>query len=112
MKEHWSETDLLGFPKETEQNIRNEENLFGVKVYKGGVPYLLQGTVSALLIKPNRTTLTINQNGSVSGNKASIAVPANAYGGDGNYTLSVVLTQNNQRTTLGMFFGTVRSSDI
>ena len=104
--------DLLSFPAETEQNIRNESNLFGVKVFKGGAPYPLGGTVSALFIRPDGTTQTISQNASISGNRASVPVSASAYGGDGNYTLAIILTQSGQRTTLGMFYGTVRSSDI
>lgn len=91
--------------------IRSEkQNKIGVKVYKGGVPYELIGTVSAFCILPDMTTIKINQNGSISGNSASVNLPDDCYEQDGSIQIAIILTNNLEITTLGVCNGTVYPS--
>ena len=88
--------------------IRSEkQNLVGVKVTKEGAPYLLQGTVSALFMKPDGTSFEINQNGSVHANKASITLPNQCYDQDGRIQIAIILTNGTDKTTLGVCRGIV-----
>ena len=100
----------MGFPAETEANILKENNLFGVRVSKDGNPYALNGSVSAYLIKPNGMTQEFHQNGGIVYNEANIQIPADAFTSDGDYTVSLILIDGTERTTLAVFFGSVHEN--
>ena len=102
----------MSFPMELEVEtntfVRSEkQNRIILKVFKGGVPYALVGTSSVLLMKPNGVSVEINQNASVSGNRLIFDLPNVCYEMDGRIGLALILTNGNERTTLGLCRGTV-----
>lgn len=93
--------------------IRDEkQNRVGVRVYRNGSPYTLSGEVSAICLKPDGSSFEFNQNGSVSGNSASIVLADECYEQDGRINIALVLTDNGRRTTLGVCRGTVYPTRI
>ena len=101
--EKWLKADLNILPrverlKDTEFSQDVEANLIGVEVKRGGVDVALSGTVKGYIITPAGTTLAVN--GSISGNKASIVLPEDAYETPGYTRISIKLLDGDDITTL------------
>lgn len=79
-------------------------NRIGVKVFDNGSPVTLSGTVSGYAVLPDGTTVPCT--GSLSGNQASVLLPAAAYV-PGNICVTIMLTSGTTITTLGALTGTV-----
>ena len=85
-------------------------NTVNVSVYDGIDPASISGTVGANVILPNGNTVTVT-GGTVSGNVASIALPADAYAIPGVITVIVKLTSGSVVTTIAAFvISVVRST--
>ena len=78
-------------------SLDNQGNLIGVKVFDGGTPATLSGTVSGNVILPNGGTVAVT--GTLSGNQAYIILPQAAYV-PGVITIAIKLTSSGVITTL------------
>lgn len=112
-------TDLMFFPEEKEAGpdtfLRSEkQNKIGVRVRKKGNPYFLDvnGTVDALFIKPDRTTIIINENARIVDDSVSLTLPNECYEQDGPIQIAIRYSFGNQITTLGIVNGVVYPSKI
>lgn len=74
-------------------------NLFGVRVLDNGEPVELSGTVMGYAIRADGATLTIT--GSLSGNAASIVLPAAAYVVPGTLDIVLKISDSGTVNTLG-----------
>ena len=79
-------------------------NRIGVRVYNGDSPATLSGTVSGYAVLTDGTTVPCT--GSLSGNEASILLPAAAYV-PGNIFITIMLTSGTTITTLAALAGNV-----
>lgn len=79
-------------------------NRIGVRVYDDGEPATLSGTVSGYAVLPDGTTVPCT--GALSGNSASVLLPAAAYA-PGNICVTIMLTSGTTITTLGALTGSV-----
>lgn len=79
-------------------------NRIGVRVYNGDSPASLSGTVSGYAVLTDGTTVPCT--GSLSGNEASILLPAAAYV-PGNIFITIMLTSGTTITTLAALAGNV-----
>lgn len=77
----------------------NGGNLIGVNVYQDGQPATLSGSVSGLAIRADGATVAIT-NGTLSGNRASVILPAACYAVPGVISVVVKLTSGETVTTL------------
>lgn len=81
-------------------------NRFGVNVLNGGEPASLSGaSCVGYFIRPDGITLVLN--GTVSGNKAYVDLPAAAYAKEGNFSLAIKITGSGYENTLRIVEGTV-----
>lgn len=80
-------------------------NLVGVKVYNGGAPATLGGSVSGKVIRADGSTVPVS--GTLSGNAASIVLPQAAYAVVGPITISIAVTEGGATTTLACAVGVV-----
>lgn len=76
----------------------NGGNLVGVEVYNNGEPATLSGSISGNVIRTDGTTIAVE--GSFSGNKAWIVLPADAYIVPGVISIIIKNTVSTQITTL------------
>ena len=79
-------------------------NRIGVRVYDDGEPATLSGTVSGYAVLPDGTTVPCT--GTLSGNSASVLLPAAAYV-PGNICVTIMLTSGTTITTLAALTGSV-----
>lgn len=73
-------------------------NIVGVNVFSNGASAVLSGTVTANIIRADGATLSAA--GTVSGNKASVALPSAAYAVPGPISIVIKLSENGSVTTL------------
>ena len=83
-------------------------NLIGVELYSGGEAYSGGGSISANVIRADGGTVAVT--GSISGNKASVTLPAACYAVVGPIIIVVKLTVNSVVTTIGAFASSVYAS--
>ena len=76
----------------------NMGNVVGVNVFDNGVPASLSGTVSGSVIRSDGATVAVS--GSLSGNRASIAIPQAGYAVPGVISIIIKLTTGSVVTTL------------
>ena len=76
----------------------NAGNLIGVKLFDDGEPATLSGNVSANVIRADGSTTTAG--GTLSGNKASVTLPAAAYAVPGVISVIIKLFDGDTVTTL------------
>lgn len=111
--ETWLEADLKG-PQRVEVlkgNIFTQDNLgnkIGVIVTDNGEAATLSGTVTGHIIRPDGNTVTVN--GSLSGNRAWVILPEAAYFVPGTIQISIRLTTDSIKTTLGSCLAIVHRS--
>lgn len=114
MFEHWVHTDLSRLPDVKKLgNVFSQDsgaNKIGVTVTKDGSPVTLSGTVKALIVKADGTTVTETSNVGLSGNTAWVVLPASAYTVVGQIGVYLKLTSGNTVTTLGGVEGYVYQS--
>ena len=89
----------------------NGGNTVNVSVYDNGVPASISGNVSAKVIRGDGETITVT-GGSISGNVASISLPADAYAVPGIITVTVRMTSGSVVTTIAAFIISVARSTI
>lgn len=77
----------------------NEGNLIGVRCSRDGVDENLSGQLSGYVIRPDEQTIAITE-GTVSGNEASILLPADALEVQGIIHVILRLTSGTTRTTI------------
>ena len=107
--------ELTGFPPEIEAMpgsfLQNDPAVCAVaEVYRNGAPYTFDSndTVGALIITPDGTTTEISQNGTISGNCASLPLGnAATYSALGPIQVALRLINGSRKTTLGVIKGTV-----
>ncbi len=80
-------------------------NLIGVEVYDNGAAASLSGTVIGYAIRADGGTLPIT--GTLSGNKASIVLPASAYVLEGPLDIVIKVVSGSVKTTVGACRGYV-----
>ena len=78
-----------------------------VEVFENGAPCVLSGTVSVFFIKPNGETVEFNQNGSISGNIVTFAIPDSVYASNGPIQLAIRLIDEGRRVTIACCKGYV-----
>lgn len=83
----------------------NAANLIGVEVYDNGAAASLSGSVIGYAIRADGGTLTIT--GTLSGNKASIVLPASAYVIEGSLDIVIKVVSGSVKTTVGACRGYV-----
>jgi len=83
-------------------------NRVTVEVTDGGSPAALSGTVTGYVIRADGGTLAVT--GTLSGNKASIVLPASAYAVPGPMQIAIRLTAGSVKTVLGACSGYVQRS--
>lgn len=83
-------------------------NRVTVEVTDGGSPATLSGTVTGYVIRADGGTLAVT--GTLSGNKASIVLPASAYAVPGPMQIAIRLTAGSVKTVLGACSGYVQRS--
>ncbi len=118
MHEYWTDVDLLSLP-----DVRNLGSVFeqdssgnkiGARVKRGGIAQRLTGTVSAKVIKPDGTTITVS--GSKSGDTAWVILPESAYAIPGRIRITLKLTNSTDIMTLcsveGIVYQTITSEVI
>lgn len=76
----------------------NQGNIVGVEVFDGGVPATLSGTVSATIVRSDGGTVAAS--GTLSGNKMSVSLPAEAYAIPGVISIVLKLTNGSVVTSL------------
>lgn len=108
--ETWLEADLQKMIKPQMLNgtvfsADNMANLVGVKVYNGGAPATLGGSVTGKVIRADGATVPVS--GTLSGNAASIVLPQAAYAVIGPITISIAVTDGGATTTLACAVGVV-----
>lgn len=82
-------------------------DVFGVRVFRNGVSVNLSGaSCIGYFIRADGVTELI-QNGSVSGNKATVTLPAACYAVDGPFQLAIVLTGGGVTGTMRIVDGTI-----
>lgn len=86
----------------------NQGNILGVNVFDDGSPASLSGTVSAYIIRSDGATVPAT--GSISGNKASVALPEAAYAIPGIISVVMKLTAGAVVVTLLAVVATVYAS--
>ena len=86
----------------------NQGNILGVNVFDDGSPASLSGTVSAYIIRSDGATVPAT--GSISGNKASVALPEAAYAVPGIISVALKLTAGAVVVTLLAVVATVYAS--
>lgn len=79
-------------------SMDNSGNIIGVNVYDGGEPATLGGTVSANIIRSDGVTVAAV--GTLSGNKAYVVLPQDAYTVPGVISIIIKLTSGTNVTTL------------
>ena len=89
----------------------NAANRFGVEIFRNGTAADLSGnSCVAYFIRPDGYTVVIE--GSVSGNRAMVELPAACYFADGNFMLSIKLTNEDKTTTIRVIDGTVINTQL
>lgn len=102
--EKWFKTDLQQ-PLEVQElkgiffTGDEDGNLIGFEVYDGGTSATLSGTCVGYIIRPDGVTVT--ETGTISGNKASIVLPAAAYYHEGAIDIVIKVTATNNRVAVG-----------
>ena len=86
----------------------NQGNILGVNVFDDGSPASLSGTVNAYIIRSDGATVPAT--GSISGNKASVALPEAAYAIPGIISVVLKLTTGSVVVTLLAIVATVYTS--
>lgn len=104
MFEYWLDTDLQKLPqvRQLEGRVFSQDsgaNKIGAVVKDGGEDATLSGSVSASIIKPDGTTVSVS--GSMSGNRAWVVLPDSAYTVVGKIGVFLKLTNGTDVTTLG-----------
>ena len=103
MFEYWITADLEQLPVVTQMSGRvfhqdDSANKIGVRVYNHGQSIELEGTATANVILPDKTTIEVS--GETDGNKAWVVLPAEAYALTGNIGIYLKLTDGTTVTTL------------
>ena len=83
-------------------------NLIGVELYQDGAAYAGGGSVSANVIRADGATVAVT--GSISGNRASVTLPAACYAVVGPIIIVVKRTVGSAVTTIGAFASSVYAS--
>lgn len=83
-----------------------DANKFGVRAYRNGTAEPLNGTVTGYFVRADGETVVIND-GVVSGNEAYVMLPESCYAVEGNFTLSIKITNDGDTSTLRIVDGTV-----
>lgn len=78
----------------------NQANKISVAVYNGGAEASISGTVSGTVIRADGGTVTVS-GGTISGNVASIVLPAAAYAIPGSISIAIKLVASGSTTTIG-----------
>ena len=81
-------------------------NVFSVYVTKNGIPVGLSGTVGAWIMLADGSTVKAT-GGTISGNIATIAIPAGAYAVPGRVSIAIRLTSNGDVLTLAVIVANV-----
>lgn len=81
-------------------------NLIGVEVYQDGAPATLTGSCIGYAIRADGGTLAIT--GQISGNRASITLPASAYAVEGALDIVIKVISGSVKTTVGACRGYVQ----
>ena len=87
----------------------NQGNLIGVNIFDNGSPASISGTVSASIVRADGATVFTT--GSISGNKASVVLPEQAYYVPGVISIVIKLTTNSVVTTLCAVVSNVYQSE-
>lgn len=107
----------MGFPEEKEttpetflQNDRH--NKIGVRMYRNNIPYIPENdsTLDALVLLPDGTTITNNQNASIHEHIAEMTLSNACYAQEGPIQIAIRLTSGTQIMTVGVIRGTVYPS--
>ena len=81
-------------------------NIFGVRVFENGDPLNLVGAgFVCFFIRQDGVTLVCS--GDVTGNEATVTLPAAAYAITGNFTLSIKVAKTGMEQTMRIIDGTV-----
>lgn len=86
----------------------DQGNIIGVEVYDGDTPASLSGTVNAYIVRSDGATASAV--GTLSGNKVSVVLPADAYGVPGIISIVLKLISGETKTTLLAVVANVYSS--
>ena len=81
-------------------------NLIGFEVYDGSSAATLSGSCVGYIIRPDGVTVT--ENGTISGNRVSIVLPAAAYYHEGAIDIVVKVTASGNRVAVGAVRGYVQ----
>lgn len=81
-------------------------NLIGFEVYDGSSAATLSGSCVGYIIRPDGVTVT--ENGTISGNKVSIVLPAAAYYHEGAIDIVIKVTASGNRVAVGAVRGYVQ----
>lgn len=101
--ETWFEQDLKRAVKVRyiDGNVFSQDsngNLVGVRVFDGGTPATLSGSVSASVVRADGSTVAVA--GSLSGNSCYVVLPQAAYAFPGVLSIVIKLTSGGSTTTL------------
>ena len=81
-------------------------NRYGVNLFRNGVPNNIDGyTVTGYFVRADGTTIVIN--GTASGNRAYVNIPAMCYAVEGSFTLTIKVNGSSARSTVRIIDGTV-----
>lgn len=83
----------------------NYGSIVGIECYRAGQPASLSGSVAATVVRPDGATVGII--GTLSGNKASVAIPYAACSVPGVISINIKLTSGSTVTTLGLVVANV-----
>ena len=113
MFEYWMHTDMNSIPDISRISGHvftqdSEANLIGVRVTKGGEPVVLDGTVSANIIRADRETISVS--GEMDGDRAWVILPSSAYAVKGKIQIFLKIADSNGVATIGAAEGTVYES--
>ena len=113
MFEYWMHTDLTGLPEVNRiqgHGFTKDDgaNRIGVIITQAGEPAELEGSVSANIILPDKTTISVS--GSMEGNRVWVALPDEAYDLAGKIRIFLKITGENSTVTVGAAEGNVYQS--
>lgn len=83
----------------------NYGSIVGIECYRAGQPASLSGSVAATVVRPDGATVGII--GTLSGNRASVAIPYAACSVPGVISINIKLTSGSTVTTLGLVVANV-----
>lgn len=102
IKETWIPVDLARFPpsKSIKANADGRDRIGAIVTRKGEPVNLTASSMLATLIMPDGTVQYIAEYGGISGNRASVTLPEEAYEIAGNVTISLRYKEGDSITTL------------